>query len=992
MKSQSATFMSKKHPQTFRLILVFHLVSLTGVTGQISYNHPELKWQSFETAHFQVHFHDGTERTAREGAFVAEAIYPHITELYQYEPPQKTHLIFLDTDDYSNGITYFYDNKIEIWASPMDLEFRGSHRWLQNVITHEFTHIVSIQKAMKFGGKIPAGYLQWIGYEKEKREDVLYGYPYTVVSYPVAGTTVPPWLAEGVAQYMYMGATYDFWDTHRDMILRDRVLNDKLLTLTEMSTFGKPGIGNESTYNAGFALVRYIVYKYGEDALRQITSGLSDPLKISVDSAIESATGVSAERLYIDFESTLIERYSILARELEETEVKGTVLVEDGTINIHPVWSPDGEHFAYLSNSNHDYISQTDLFIYSFDDGTSERIARGVLSSPDWKSTGDIIYYTKKSKHNRHGSRWFDLYEYSIEDEKETRITKGARAFSAVVLEGDSLIAYLAARDGTHNISLINLNTEESVQLTDFKDGRQVFSLAYDPGRNWLMFDYLQNHFRNTAYLGLSDTTFFDLVSIPEWDERDIVKGPGDTLIYASDKSGIFNLFMLNPANGQQGYITNVRGGAFMPDMDVKGRVLYSLYEDGRFRIALLDSLNLIDENRVGYDPDHFQKFNGLPPSITDVDSSQVMAYSDNFSPMFLFPKMMMDYGMPKLGLYFMNSEILNRLNVFGGVSANFVRDLDMFLLFELRTFYPTLYTDVFFLTRHISDRSKLMDVYGFDADIRYRLFQIESGAKFPVMGSNEIKFYGSYQNYRASSVWWVNQENLSGKSGVDYYVGQHFGLAWKTDVFRPTVDQDINPSNGYHFDLDIRHEKNRFFNANESLFQLIYDRSSFLRYSANGRIHATVPRTERWTVSGEISLGWMTETAVDSFFNFFAGGMPGLRGYPFYAIEGNRMAVASLMFRMPLVRQRHIAFGPFILQNVVVGSVVQMGDAWDGSQSEPVAKRSVGVQIRLGGFSFYNYPTGIGVEIHRGLDKFSFMNHRYGGELRTYFTLLFGF
>ena len=97
------------------MILVFHLVSLTGVTGQISYNHPELKWQSFETAHFQVHFHDGTERTAREGAFVAEAIYPHITELYQYEPPQKTHLIFLDTDDYSNGITYFYDNKIEIW-------------------------------------------------------------------------------------------------------------------------------------------------------------------------------------------------------------------------------------------------------------------------------------------------------------------------------------------------------------------------------------------------------------------------------------------------------------------------------------------------------------------------------------------------------------------------------------------------------------------------------------------------------------------------------------------------------------------------------------------------------------------------------------------------------------------------------------------------------------------------------------------------------------
>lgn len=979
-------------PRLVCLTLVFNLVSVAFVSGQISYNHPELKWQSFETAHFRVHFHDGTERTAREGAFVAEEIYPHMANLYQYEPPQKTHLIFLDTDDYSNGVTYYYDNKIEIWASPMDLELRGSHRWLQNVITHEFAHIVSMQKAMKFGGRIPAGYLQWIGYEKEKREDVLYGYPHAIVSYPLSGATVPPWLAEGVAQYMYRGATYDFWDTHRDMILRDRVLNDKLLSLTEMSTFGKPGIGNESTYNAGFALVRYIAYKYGEEALRQIVSGLSNPFKISVDSAIENAIGISAEELFADFESTLKERYGILARELEESEINGTILVEDGTVNIHPVWSSDGERFAYLSNSGKDYISQTDLFVYSMADSSSERIARGVFSAPAWKSTGDIIYYTKKSKHNRHGSRWFDLYEYSLGDEKETRITEEARAFSAVVLEGDSLVAYLAARDGTHNIFLINLNTKKSSQLTDFTDGRQIFSLAYNPTRNWLMFDYLDNHFRNTAYLGLSDTTFVDLVSIPEWDERDIAKGPGDALIYASDKSGIFNLFMLNPVNGRQGYITNVRGGAFMPDMDAKGRVLYSLYDDGRYRVVLLDSLNLLDENKVGYDPDHFQKFNGLPPPITDVDTSKVSPYSDNFSPMFLFPKMMMDYGMPKLGLYFLNSEILNRLSVFGGVSANFVSDLDLFLLFELRTFYPTLYTDVFFLTRHISDRSTLMDVYGFDVDVRYRLFQIESGAKFPVMGTSEIKIFGSYQNFRASSVWWVNQENLSGKSGVDYYVGQHLGVAWKKDVFRPTVDRDINPSNGYHFDLEIRHEKNRFFNANESLFELIYDRSNFLRYSANGRIHATVPRTQRWTVSGEISLGWMTETAVDSFFNFFAGGMPGLRGYPFYAIEGNRMAVASLAFRIPLMRHRHIALGPFILQNVVVGPVIQVGDAWNGSRSEPVPKRSVGMQIRMGGFSFYNYPTGIGVEIHRGLDKFSSMNHRYGGELRPYFTLLFGF
>ena len=37
-----------------------------------------------------------------------------------------------------------------------------------------------------------------------------------------------------------------------------------MLTWTEMNTFGKSGIGNESVYNAGFALTRYLTVKYDE--------------------------------------------------------------------------------------------------------------------------------------------------------------------------------------------------------------------------------------------------------------------------------------------------------------------------------------------------------------------------------------------------------------------------------------------------------------------------------------------------------------------------------------------------------------------------------------------------------------------------------------------------------------------------------------------------------------------------------------------------------
>ena len=146
---------------------VYLVLACSFIFAEIEYNHPELNWHSFETDHFRIHFHDETEMTAREAATVAEVIYPHITGFYEFKPKEKTHLILIDPDDYSNGAAYYYDNKIMIWASPLDFELRGSHRWLQNVITHEFAHIVSLQKSMKAGTKIPGAYLQLMNYEDE---------------------------------------------------------------------------------------------------------------------------------------------------------------------------------------------------------------------------------------------------------------------------------------------------------------------------------------------------------------------------------------------------------------------------------------------------------------------------------------------------------------------------------------------------------------------------------------------------------------------------------------------------------------------------------------------------------------------------------------------------------------------------------------------------------------------------------------------------------
>ncbi len=176
------------------------------VPSQEDFPHPELEWRTIETTHFQVHFHQGAERTARVVAKIAEEIYGPVTAFYRHEPDSKVSFVIRDYDDIANGAAYFYDNKIEIYASNMDFELRGTHNWLRNVVTHEFTHIVQIQTSMKMGRTVPSIYFQWLNYEDERRPDVLYGYPNTVVSYPISGFSVPAWFAEGVCAVQPSGA------------------------------------------------------------------------------------------------------------------------------------------------------------------------------------------------------------------------------------------------------------------------------------------------------------------------------------------------------------------------------------------------------------------------------------------------------------------------------------------------------------------------------------------------------------------------------------------------------------------------------------------------------------------------------------------------------------------------------------------------------------------------------------------------------------------
>ena len=980
--------------------IIFLIFSGCLLYGQLDYNHPELKWQTFETEHFQIHFYPATEGSAREGAIVAERIYPHVTGLYNHEPKEKTDLVFLDTDDFSNGMAFYYDNKIYIWVTPLDFILRGSHRWLQNVITHEFTHIVSLQAAMKAGLKIPAAYLQFMGYEKEKRKDVLYGYPNRIISYPIPGTVVPPWLAEGVAQFMYEGADWDLWDSHRDMILRDRVLNGKMLSLAEMNTFGKKGIGNESIYNSGYALTKYIAATYGHDKLRELMRELGRPLQFSINNSISNILDVSADTLYNDFKTVVEKRYHVLTESVREKKIEGRVICSNGSANLFPVWNPTGDKFAYISNQGNDYMSQTSLYIYDLDSGSEKKISNKVRHAASWHSSGEVIYYNKRGElPNRYGSSYFDIYEYDLKTEKETRLTKDTRSYSPVFISGDSAIAYISSYDGTQNIFYLNLKDRSVERLTNFKDRRSVYRLSYDVKAHRLLFDYSVHHFRDLGYLNLADTTLGNFINNALWDERDMTISHSGEIIYADDRSGIYNLYYIGPDNNRQGYLTNVLSGAFMPDISSAGKIVFSLYDELGYKIAILDSVALIDQFVVGYAPEFYRRNADLTDPILELDETEAVPYEDNFTTMFILPKLMLEYGTLKPGIYFYSSEVIERLSLFGQASINKSADLDLFLLFEFSRLYPTIYTEIIYLTRNKHEQN-YYSVYPINDNLRFRLIQFRGGVKFPLLGFNAVDIFLTWQRYRAYVKQEVPSERLEVGVAYDYYRGSYLGFNWSGDLLKRRADSNINPSKGFAYNFNVTFEKNKFINdldlSDAGTLVEEFKNNDLVRVEFDTDYHLEIPHTRRWTLSFEAAGGWLSNTEADSFFNFFGGGLPGLQGYPFYSIEGNRVLMGELVVRIPLLYLKNYPIGWFNLNNSTIGFVAQAGDAWKTPLGNIDPKRSVGLELRFNGFSFYNYPTAIGLEVHYGLDKFvrtiQGKNYDYGKEPRFYASILFGF
>jgi Tol biopolymer transport system component len=589
----------------FFLVLLFPTLLIAA-----SFNAYGLKFYTVESDHFQIHYMNGCGHMAKEVACKFEELYLIYKNTYGLTLPNKTNVVLIDSDE-SNGWAFANMNTITLWTHDFDYNMRGSHEWFNDVIAHEYAHIVSIYSSLKTIPQIPEIRFGFFSHPNEKnRQEIIHSFP---------TEALPPWFTEGIAQIESERHGDDSWDTHRDMILRTLTLSDKLLTWDHMQAFSGRGDDFEKTYNHGFSLTKYISETYGHDKIPALLRASSKVTRLTFDRSIKEVLGISGKKLYSDWKIFLENKYKQQITAIG-TQVYGVKINKDGYENYWPKFSPDGKSVFFLSNGKADY-GKRNLYVVSLSDTVKEsdkiKLIKPISSIFDIDpKSGRMCFTSAKSKKsvlapNRGGEPIKDLFTDTLPSENpknslfkkktERQVTIKQDIFSASFSPDGTKLACAQRVFDKFRLIVMDTSGKKTKVLYPFKTNENdvgfIYSVDWAPDGHQIAFSFFDNNDRKIAIYDTL-TNSCQVVCNTEKDERDPAFSPdGKYLYFSSDRTGIFNIYRLERSTGLLEQVTNVSGGAFAPSIAPDNKQLvYTGYEKAGYSIFLIKEIRPVQK------------------------------------------------------------------------------------------------------------------------------------------------------------------------------------------------------------------------------------------------------------------------------------------------------------------------------------------------------------------------------------------------------------
>ncbi|MDX1617502.1 MAG: hypothetical protein R3224_01865, partial [Balneolaceae bacterium] len=718
-------------------------------------------------------------------------------------------------------------------------------------------------------------------------------------------------------------------------------------------------------------------------------------------------------------------------------------------------YSPDGQALVFTRNRlTPRGEAYNDLFIYRFDSGYTERLTRGArihdpawgpggeqiaavqvgrgtanlilvdpadgsvrsltdyengeqIYTPAWYPDGDAIYFAFGERHGR-SIRKLDLRSGRI----DILLNERHLDFRDPFIDSEGLFLYYSADpDGIFNIYRIPVDGGEPEKLTSVVGGAFMPQLR---GGNELIY----SEYRSGGY---------KIVSKP-------LPPPGGVAVSGSYRP-LYREVPVGPGAGG-----NPAGPPTGEDLDIDplvppilakadtGSVEFNLPTVGAADVRILRSYQQ-EFTKFSFYPvirfDNYTKLHGSNASLLN---------AGNFGK--LGENLLRDL---KLGTYRASRDVIDRVSFFGGAlfgigsrdaagindffNPSRLTDLDrdLFLITEYRglpfiqrRWSPTLSVELYNLRRNVSDG---LSVEEFPCtaclpdtttvDIAYNIWEANLFLRSKINEYSLVELGIGYTPYEVQTETFFSREldQTIPSSATEYFRGATFSAAYIFESFHSYPHADTAP-------LGLRAEFRYAYEPGELLENFEIEDGTLSPVYATVRNHSVELESRYGFRFGDRSTGQVFSRFFsflnrpdDFFYLDYIGGFTGLRSYPFFAVGGNRTALAQFSYIFPVVTDINRQIGRHTLDKLFIRLFAEAGNGWNGPlETGSNLKSGIGTELRFAFNSYYLYPLKFFISGAYGFNEFDvnlpaeFITESgsnrvtYGRELLLHFGLTFDF
>ncbi len=537
---------------------------------------PRYSWETLDTPHFEVHYHQGGYPLALRLARLAEEAHRRLTPLLDHRPEQRCQIVLIDDSDFANGsATPVYYNLITANAAPPSprstlAEFDD---WVWELISHEYTHILHLDTVK--------GLPQVV--------DQLFGKLWI----PNGGQ--PTWFIEGLAvlSESRLSAGGRLRSSLEELQARALAAEGRFPSIDQISNATLQWPRGGLPYLLGGRFLAFVEERYGAGALRDLSHDFGGrAIPFSLNLSAERVLGRSWIDLWADYaaQEEAAARASLEAlREAGETRVEQLTALGESTRS--PRFSRDGRQ-VYYTHAGPD--RRPELRVAPLGPCCSAgkkpsrptpagdvrlREAEGDPSlavAPD----GALVYSRPQVFQQFETAE--DLYRLDPRTGSETRLTRGLRA-SEPDVGPDGAIAFVQRLPGGRTaIALLEPGAE--VPRTLYEDALgPVASPRFSPSGNAVVFVRHAEAW-NLALAPREGGQVLALTSGRALDRDPSFSPGGAWVLFSSDREsetggsgGSFDAWALRLADRRLVRLTRAAGGALEPALSPDGTQLLFL-------------------------------------------------------------------------------------------------------------------------------------------------------------------------------------------------------------------------------------------------------------------------------------------------------------------------------------------------------------------------------------------------------------------------------